>query len=51
MNIIEKAYREYFDDELTTSSIISRNLNKVLFIKASRANNVNKKLLLKYSEL
>lgn len=51
MNIIEKAYREYFEDELTTSSIISRNLNKVLFVKASRANNVNKKLLLKYSEL
>jgi hypothetical protein len=51
LSILEKAYRDYFNDNEINTSIISRQLNGVLFTKSRRVNNVNKKLLLAYDAL
>jgi len=49
--IIEKAYRAYFEDMDIHTSIISRQLNSLIFTKSRRLQNVNKKLLKSFSEL
>jgi len=51
LSILEKAYRDYFNDNEINTSIISRQLNGVLFTKSRRVQNVNKKLLYAYDDL
>jgi len=46
MSIIEHAYRTYFNDNTIKTTIISRQLNGILFDKGKRENGITKKLLL-----
>jgi len=48
---IENAYREYFDDNITTSSIISRTLNGKLFKPINNAQRNPHKKLVSFDEL
>jgi len=45
MSVIEHAYRSYFNDNTVKTTIISRQLNGVLFDKGKRENGITKKLL------
>lgn len=49
--IIEAAYREYFEDNTTTSSIISRTLNGKLFTPMNKAQRNPIKVLISFDEL
>lgn len=51
IKVIESAYREYFEDDKTTTSVLSRQLNGKLFTDGNRVNKVVKKKLVKYSDL
>jgi len=51
ITVIERAYREYFNDEVTSKNVISKQLNGTLFSGKSRVNNINKKKLTSYEKL
>lgn len=51
VKIIEQAYRDYFDDNTTGWTSISRQLNGSLFTKTERSNNIVKKKLIQYEKL
>lgn len=51
MDIIEDFYRKYFNDQTTTTSVISRQLNGYMFSKSTRVNRTIKKKLISYVEL
>lgn len=51
MDIIELAYRKYFNDNATTASVISRKLNGKLFVTGSRPGGIVKKKLIPYDTL
>jgi len=48
---IESAYREFFNDYTTKVMSLSRSLNKKLFIKSTRINQITKKKLVSYKVL
>lgn len=50
-DIIEDAYRQYFNDTTTGKSVISKNLNGYIFSKSTRSNNTTKKKLFAYDAL
>lgn len=50
IDIVEKAYRKYFNDNDTTLPIISKKLND-LFSKTSRSNGITKKTLVTFDTL
>jgi len=51
IDIIETAYRTYFEDQETTTSVISRQLNGDMFSNTTRINRVIKKKLVSYDKL
>jgi len=51
LDVIENAYREYFNDNDTNITVMARNLNGILYTKSKRVQNVTKKLLIPFSEL
>jgi len=51
VKIIENAYRNYFEDNTTSWTGISRQLNGKLFTKTDRSNNIVKKKLVTYMKL
>lgn len=51
IDIIEREYRNYFNDETTSKNVISKKLNGSLFTGKTRVNNVNKKKLVSYEAL
>lgn len=51
MSVIEEAYRTYFDDHVTSKSVISRQLNGNLFTASTRASKIVKKRLVTYDLL
>jgi len=51
LDTIEAAYRDYFDDHVTTKAVISRQLNGKLFNPSSKATRTAKKVLVPYVEL
>lgn len=51
IEIIENAYRQYFNDNKINRSMISKQLNGVLYNKSTRSNGTTKKWLNSYTEL
>lgn len=51
IQVIETAYRDFFDDQQIRTAFISRNLKGSLFLTGSRINGVTKKKLIKYIDL
>jgi len=51
IDVIENAYRMYFDDHVTTKSIISRQLNGNIFNPAGNSKRTSKKIMVSYDEL
>jgi len=51
IQVIERAYRDFFDDQQIRTAFISRNLKGSLFLTGSRINAVTKKKLIKYVDL
>jgi len=51
IEIIENAYRNYFNDTTTTKALISRQLNNNIFTQGVRVNRIFKKKLVNYSDL
>ena len=49
--VIEEAYRTYFNDELTTKLVISRQLNGKIFIPIPNTVRCTKKILVSYANL
>jgi len=50
-DLIDKAYRQYFNDYITQCMVLSRSLKSSLFIKTARVNQITKKKLVSYSTL
>lgn len=51
LSVIESAYREYFNDEKTKKSVISKRLKDKLYNFSTRTDNISKKRLVKYEAL
>jgi len=51
IEIIENAYRQYFNDYKISRSMISKQLNGILYNKSTRSNGVTKKWLNSYADL
>jgi len=51
IDVIENAYRMYFDDHVTTKSIISRQLNGNIFNPVGNSKRTSKKILVSFTDL
>lgn len=51
LSIIEKAYRDYFNDQETTKLVISRQLNNNMFVSVPNTARCSKKILVPYADL